>query len=381
MVSTPAIVAREPKDIGHPNWQIEDVSVSEPGDNEILVEMIASGVCHTDLVLSSLPPGYMGIEYPKIVGHEGAGYVKQTGQSVHSVSVGDPVLLSFHSCGSCSQCDDDHPAYCDTFARENYIGRQGSVTTTNTGDKPWARFFGQSSFARCSVVDESCVVNAKGLLQSPEELKLFAPLGCGFQTGMGAVANIANAGAKDVVVVLGLGSVGMAAIMTAAIRGCKAIVGVDRLDDRLALAKELGATHTLNTAGSDMDLAEAVRALVPAGASLVVDTTGVPKLLEGGLEALRQRGKLVMIGVPPPGFELSVKATEHMNMGRSVMGCIEGDCIPKEAIPEMIRWYRDGRFPFDRLITYFEAHRFDQALKQLHDGSAVKAVLLWDSRE
>ncbi|KAL4932013.1 NAD(P)-dependent alcohol dehydrogenase [Aspergillus undulatus] len=384
MIQTKAIVAREPRFTAL-SWALEDVAVSDdPGDNEVLVEMLASGVCHTDIVLSAVPQGQFGIGYPKVMGHEGSGYARKVGKNVTNVAVGDPVLLSFCSCGNCDQCEEKHPSYCHSFAKENYIGRKGHVTGTGTGtgeekkeEEIYSRFFGQSSFARYSVVDKSCIVNAKDLIRDEEELKLFAPLGCGFQTGMGAIENVAKPGEGSVVVVLGLGSVGLAALMTAALRPCKAIIGVDRLPGRLTLAKELGATHTLDTSPVGFNLHKAITEMFPNGVSHVIDTTGTPAVIEDGLKSLRQRGQLVLIGVPPAQYDLSINGIQHINTGRAVVGCIEGDCVPSEAIATLIKWYRDGRFPMDKLISYFEAREFKQALAGLDDGSVVKAVLNW----
>ncbi|KAL3472175.1 chaperonin 10-like protein [Aspergillus californicus] len=380
MAVTKAIVAREPKFTAL-SWELEDVIVNEdPGDNEVLVEMVASGVCHTDIVLSAVPAGQFGIYYPKVMGHEGSGYARKIGKNVTAVQVGDPVLLSFYSCGTCDQCEEEHPAYCHSFASENYIGRKGHVNFAEGGkEEIYSRFFGQSSFARYSIVDQASVVNAKDLVNDEEELKLFAPLGCGFQTGMGAVDNIVKPDSRDVIVVVGLGSVGLAALMTANLRNCKAIVGVDRIPNRLQLAKELGATHIIDTSLPGHSLHKAICELFPAGVSAVLDTTGSPQQIEDGVRSLRQRGKLVLIGVPPLPYELGVSAIEHMNMGRSVVGCLEGDCVPAEAIATLIKWYREGRFPMEKLITYFKADEFKEALAGLDDGSVVKAVLKWDT--
>lgn len=234
MTTTEAIVAWEPVEPQQVNWSLEDVDVDMPGEGEVLVEMCATGICHTDIVLSTVPTGSFGITYPKVVGHEGSestpphlapftatltyditgsGIVRSLGPNTSSVLVGDPVLLSYHSCASCKQCHDSHPAYCDAFARENYIGRQASMSVKKTGDMITSRFFGQSSFARYSVVSERSIVNVRELLHNQDELKLFAPLGCGFQTGMGAIYNTSNAGPKDTVMILGLGAVGMGALM------------------------------------------------------------------------------------------------------------------------------------------------------------------------
>ncbi|KAL4936399.1 hypothetical protein BDV06DRAFT_233440 [Aspergillus oleicola] len=386
MIRTKAIVAREPRFTAL-SWALEDVSVSDsPGDNEVLVEMLASGVCHTDIVLSAVPSGQFGITYPKVMGHEGSGYARKIGKNVTGVSPGDPVLLSFCSCGKCEQCAEKHPSYCDTFALENYVGRKGHVTSSGSSgageggkedEQISSRFFGQSSFARFSIVDASCIVNAKDLIKDEEELKLFAPLGCGFQTGMGAIENVARPEEGSVVVVLGLGSVGLAALMTASLHPLRAIIGVDRLPSRLKLARDLGATHTLDTSPVGFNLHKAITKMFPTGVSTVIDTTGTPAVIEDGLKSLRQRGKLVLIGVPPTQYDLSVNAIQHINTGRAVVGCIEGDCVPSEAITTLIKWYREGRFPIDKLITYFEAHEFKEALAGLDDGLVVKAVLNW----
>ncbi|KAL3459377.1 chaperonin 10-like protein [Aspergillus heterothallicus] len=407
MPLTKAIVAREPR-FSALDWALEPVHVADsPGADEVLVEMVAAGVCHTDIVLSAVPDGSFGISYPKVLGHEGSGYVRKLGSNVTGLDIGDPVLLSFYSCGTCEQCEESHPAYCHEFARENYVGRKGAVTSAapqhpppeNTpssqegqqghehesqkqaqkkaGEEIYSRFFGQSSFARYSIVDKACVVNAKDLVRNEEELRLFAPLGCGFQTGMGAIENIARPTEKDVVVVLGLGSVGLAALMTAKNNPHKAIIGIDRIPSRLALATSLGATHVIDTAPDGVILHKAIAALFPHGVSVVIDTTGSPPIIEDGLKALRQRGKLVLIGVPPMQYELGVSAIQHMNAGRAIIGCIEGDCVPREAIEKLVQWYRDGKFPIDKLVTYFEAHEFKDALAGLDDGSVVKAVLKW----
>ncbi|KAF7621470.1 hypothetical protein AFLA_011771 [Aspergillus flavus NRRL3357] len=379
MITTTAIVAREPEQPLSINWTMEEVEVYTPGEGEILVEMRATGICHTDIVLSSVPTGTSGIQYPKILGHEGAGIVRALGQNVKSVEVGDPVLLSYYSCSSCASCQSAHPAYCEAFAGENYVGRQGGMKISKNGEEPWSKYFGQSSFARHSLASEISVVNVKDMIKSEDELKLFAPLGCGFQTGMGAILNSSNAGPDDVVMILGLGAVGMGALMTAKIRECKAIIVVDKVEARLEHAKRLGASHTINTGTPDNpNLKDAVRQLFPSGASVVIDTTGVPVLIEQSLQATQKRGKLVLIGVPPLGYELNVDVVQHINSGRSIIGCIEGDCIPSKAIPQMIQWYREGRFPVDQLVRYFDAAEYKQALKGMKEGTAVKPVLVWE---
>ncbi|KAJ5965127.1 NAD/NADP dependent alcohol dehydrogenase [Penicillium vulpinum] len=352
-LNSQAIVAREPVQLATPNWSLEEVQIGEPGDDEVLVELYAAGICHTDVLLSSVPPGAIGVQYPKVVGHEGAGVARAVGKNVHSVEVGDPILLSFDSCSTCEQCEASHPSYCDTFVPKNYFGQQESMKTGD--ERIWSHFFGQSSFAQYSVASKSCVVNVKDLIQDLSELKLFAPLGCGFQTGMGAITNITQAGPDDIVMIAGLGAVGMGALMTAKITKCKAIIVVDRIQSRLELAKELGATHTIDTSAADFSTLDvAVRSLIPTGASIAVDTTGIPAIIEQSIQSTKFRGKMVLIGAPPFDYKLSFNATEHLNSGRSILGCIEGDCDPRVSIPQMIQWYREGIFPIDRLVQYFD---------------------------
>ncbi|GAB1192898.1 hypothetical protein APSETT444_002097 [Aspergillus pseudonomiae] len=318
MIATTAIVAREPEKPQSINWAMEEVEVYTPGEGEVLVEMHATGICHTDIVLSSVPSGGIGIQYPKVLGHEGAGIVRALGPNVKSVEVGDPVLLSYYSCSSCDACQSSHPAYCDVFAGENYVGRQGAMKIRKAGEEPWSRFFGQSSFARHSVVSEASVLNVKDILRSEDELKLFAPLGCGFQTGMGAILNTSDAGPDDVVMILGLGAVGMGALMnsqTAKIRECKAIIAVDKVATRLEQAKTLGASHTINTGSlHGKALKDAVSDLSFSGVTVVIDTTGVPTVIEQGLQATRKRGKLVLVGVPPSGYTLNIDVVQHINV-------------------------------------------------------------------
>ncbi|CAI7570367.1 unnamed protein product [Penicillium bialowiezense] len=329
-----AIVAWEPDQPLTLKWSLEEVQVSPPGDDEVMVQIHASGICHTDVVLSAVPEGTLGIKYPKVVGHEvkasvihgshvavglksptGAGVVLASGKNVKSVEVGDPVLLSFYSCSECAQCEASHPAYCDSFAPKNYIGQQGSMHMDTDSEIPWSQFFGQSSFAQYSTVHKSTIVNAKALIRDPSELKLFAPLGCGFQTGMGAIQNIAQAGPNDVVMVSGLGAVGMGAIMTAQIAKCKTIIAIDRVQSRLELAKEIGATHTINTSHSGFcTLDNAVRGIVATGASIAIETTGVASIIEQSIESTHARGKVVYIGIPPPNYTLNLNLSEHMNV-------------------------------------------------------------------
>ncbi|KAK5679577.1 hypothetical protein LTS10_008398 [Elasticomyces elasticus] len=283
---TRAILASAPGPQGHipgSNWTLSSILVPTTlKDGEILVEMVASGICHTDLLITSIPthPSYP-IHYPRVAGHEGAGYIKAVGPSVRNkdLVVGDPVLLSYYSCMQCATCKLGRPNHCPSFGY-NIIGQPDAFKSADGQTDVAGSFFGQSSFANLSVVKESSVVSAKTLIEKPEELKLFAPLGCGLQTGAGSVLKIAKAGKGDSVMVSGLGGVGLAAIMAAKIAGCHEIVGVDIIASRVGRCEEFGATKALNTKDST-DLAASLKEAANdgRGPDIFIDSTQTPSFL------------------------------------------------------------------------------------------------------
>ncbi|CZT14415.1 related to zinc-containing long-chain alcohol dehydrogenase [Ramularia collo-cygni] len=383
MATTPskAIVASTPGPTHHgaENWEMTNILVpTDLKDGEILVEMVATGICHTDI---SLTNPEMGQTFPIVPGHEGSGYVKAVGPNVKkALQVGDPVLLSFDSCEKCHSCQSQRPAYCDTFAPMNLFGEQ-DVFKSEDGNSPIAaKFFGHSSFAKLSIVKESTVLPAKDLIQSEEELKLFAPLGCGIQTGAGAILNLVKPGPEDRVLVCGLGGVGLSAVMGAHIAGCKQIIAVDKVQERIDLAKNVfGATHGLNTTGLT-DLTQAMREIAAGrGPTVVIETTGFPPVLEGAYYALDTKGSFVQVGGPvDPKYRFSMDLVQHLFRGVKLFGCVEGDSIPGEFIPEMIKGVilTDGMV-VDKMVKYYDAEDFKTALHDMHSGKTIKPILVW----
>lgn len=229
-VSGRALVAHEPVD-GQVNWTLENVTLRKLGPKELIVRIVATGICHTDIVFSTWPAE--AIPFPKVLGHEGirtnstqirysiidiligSGYVEQVGAEVTAVKVGDSVLCSFQYCATCKDCSEGHPSFCQQFSNFNY-GGDGDVFTFS-GGVARGSFFGQSSFASYTVVKEASVVNVSGLLKDEEELKLLSPLGCGIQTGIGTIEKLAGATEKDSVVILGLGGVGLSAVLVSSL--------------------------------------------------------------------------------------------------------------------------------------------------------------------
>ncbi|MEZ5649761.1 MAG: NAD(P)-dependent alcohol dehydrogenase [Burkholderiaceae bacterium] len=353
----------------HGELQLETLTLNDLRDDEVLVELVATGVCHTDLSFMHRP---FPVDKPIVLGHEGAGYVRAVGASVRGLKPGDPVVLSFDACGHCESCQDDHPAYCHDFVRYNFVSQRldGSTAWQGTHGPVRHAFFGQSSFATHSV----CHARNAIRLEDDRDLALFGPLGCGFQTGAGAVLNVLRPASGESVVVFGVGSVGLAAIMAAKAMGAAPIIAVDRLDSRLEMAAQVGATDGLNAA-READVVAAIKRITGAGAHHTLDTTANMGVLRQAVESLRPRGVCGFVGGAEAGSELTVDVRDVMINGKTIRGIIEGDALPSEMIPRLIGMFRDGRFPIDRLIRFYPFDDIGQAIADSASGAAIKAVL------
>jgi Zn-dependent alcohol dehydrogenase len=247
------------------------------------------------------------------------------------------------------------------------------------GETVGTGFFSQSSFAGISIVGEGVVVNVKNLLRDQEELKLMAPLGCGIMTGSGAVANVAKPTAHDIIMVTGLGGVGLAAVMTAKLFGCRHIIAVDRVASRLEIAKELGADIVLDTSASGFNLAEEARKCVEGQRiTHVIETTAVPAVVAAAAQAMGKRGRFIQLGVPKFEAELELgNFASFFHDGKTFECHYLGDTTGQEYIPKMIEWYRQGKFPLDKIVKYFPASDALEAIHGMESGSAIKPVIVW----
>lgn len=260
----------------------------------------------------------------------GGGVVLEVGTNVTSVSPGDKVLLSFSSCGSCPGCKSDHPAYCYNFNDYNFGGKRpdGSAAMSimqDGGKQPiYSTFFGQSSFAARTIVHRSSIVKVPQ--QTP--LDLFAPLGCGIQTGVGAVFNTLDVKPGSSVAIFGVGSVGLAAVMAAKARKASRIIAIDLQPERLELAKELGATD--GVLGPDQEhIIEAIKNICPPlGVDFAVDCTGVPSIIETMVASLGMRGRAATVGAPGGNAHAKIDIMSHLTYGKEYVGCSEGDSNP-----------------------------------------------------
>jgi aryl-alcohol dehydrogenase len=345
-----------------PEW--EPVWLSEPGSGEVLVRLVACGVCQTDVKVSH---GYRHVQLPAVLGHEGAGVVERVGPDVEGLAVGDHVVLSFASCGACPACLRDAPAYCHRSDALNFGGEAGAGSICDAGGGALTRFFGQSAFA------SHAVVRARQAVPVPAELSLSAaaPLGCSVQTGAGAILNELAVQPGQSVAVVGVGAVGLSAVMAARVAGASPIVAVDLLARRLELARRLGATVGLE-AGPSSSLAGLLRRAVPDGLRAVLDTTGQPGVLAGAVEALAPGGTA---GFVAPGGQATLD-TGALLAGRSIRGITQGGSVPQSFIPSLLGLYREGRFPFNRLVRTFPAGSAEAAFASIAEGSAVKPVVL-----
>ena len=347
-------------------YTIEPVRLADPGPGQLLVRIVGAGMCHTDVLPrapeSMAPP-------PIIVGHEGAGVVEAVGEGVTGIAVGDHVVLSFDSCGTCGPCSTGQPAYCDTFFARNLSGREldGSTGVTDAdGRQISSRWFGQSSFATHAIANQRNTVVVDPTLP----LELLGPLGCGIQTGAGSVLVAMDVQPGSSIVIFGVGAVGLAAVMAAEVAGATTIVAVDLQQHRLDLARELGATHTI--AGGAGDVVEQVHAITGGGAAYSFDTTGVPAVIRNALLALRMTGVCGLVGIQIAPLEL--QGIEIV--GKTVLGILEGAVDPQVFIPRMIELWQAGRFPFDRLIEPFPLSSINEAEQSSLTGGVIKPVLL-----
>lgn len=350
-------------------FELGEVQLDEPRPHEVLVRLVAAGVCHTDLGVAS---GALPFPLPGVLGHEGAGVVERVGDSVTGLAPGDHVLCSFASCGGCDNCRHGHPAYCRTWLPLNLIGGtrpDGTSPVTRGGDDLGGHFFGQSSFSRLALVQERSLVK----VDPAAPLELLAPLGCGVQTGAGAVWNVLAPRPGDTVLVTGAGAVGLSAIMAARLTPAASIIAVDRVPARLELAKTLGATHTVDA--SAVDVADAVAEITDGhGVQGAVETTGNVGVLRTTVEALAPRGTSVIVGAPPFGttVELDVNA---LIPGRTVTGLTLGDSEIQTLIPVLVDLVASGRLPLDKLVTFYDFADINTAVADMVSGAAIKPVL------
>lgn len=345
--------------------QIETVEIEEPRAGEVLVRIVASGICHTDIDVHARDRS----PKPIVLGHEGAGIVTRVGPGVTRLAPGDAVVLSVSYCGECPSCRHNLHSYCHEVLPRNFGGRRpdGSTPLSQNGTPINARFFGQSSFATYSLADERSAVKV------PPDVPLenLGPLACGVMTGAGAVINSLAVRPGQSIAVFGTGAVGLSAVMAARIVGATRIIAVDRVPSRLELARELGATDVIDVSGGDV--VETIRALTRYGVDFTLNTTRSAAVFAQAMQALAPLGVAGFVGAPLDSWTPDL--FQILSGGRTLRGILGGDGSPRELIPLLIDYYRQGRLPFDRLIRFYPFHEIARAIEDCEHGTTVKAVL------
>jgi aryl-alcohol dehydrogenase len=350
---------------------LQELELDAPRADEILVRIVAVGICQTDVHVRDRvqPPGL-----PMVLGHEGSGVVEEVGAAVTAVKPGDRVVLSYDACGHCRFCLSGRYTYCEHAMAINFGGsRLDGTNALHRTDGPEHRdihghFFGQSSFATYALATERNVVKVPDDLP----LELLGPLGCGLQTGAGAVLNSLRVPANASIAIFGTGAVGLAAVMAARAAGANPIIGVDLVPKRLALATDLGATHTIDARKED--IRKRIAEITGSGVDYVLEITAQPEMLKLAVDILAPCGTAGQIGGGVPGAEAPISMSRLL-LGRTVRGIIQGDSIPRVFIPRLIEMYRRGQFPFDRLVRFYDFAQINQAVADAGSGETVKPIL------
>jgi aryl-alcohol dehydrogenase len=355
------------------HFRIERLSLEDPRPDEVLVRFTAAGLCHTDLEVAA---GNLPTPLPVVAGHEGAGVVQRVGAAVTGFRPGDRVMASFSFCGTCHNCLRGLPAYCPQHFPLNFGAQRtdGSVGLRDAAGQPVRdHFFGQSSFAGRSLCRPSSLIRVP---QTPLPDHVLAPLGCGVITGAGAVWNSLRVTPGSTVAIFGAGSVGLSAVMAAAVAGAARIIVSDPLSSRLDLAARLGATDLLD--GKAISAAAAIRELTgDAGVDFSVESTGIPQVMADAVAALAPLGSAAILGIAPAGAQLSTDAFALLE-GRTVTGSIVGHQAPAVLVPRILELNRRGRFPVELLVRTYPLADINTAVEDVRSGAAVKAVLLHD---
>ena len=352
-------------------YTFETVELAEPKAGEVLVRMVACGICHTDFAVIEQ---FLPVEFPYLAGHEGAGVIEKTGPGVTGLAVGDRVLMSFPSCGKCDNCKDSHPYACESNFEYFFGGnlRDGSKRVTGDDGAAIGAMFGQGSFATYAVADQSNTIKVDA--DNDEELSKLCSLGCGVQTGAGAVLNRMAPRPGKSLAVFGCGAVGLSGVMGAKIAGCGMIVAVDISPSRLEMAKDLGATHVINS--KDEDAAARIMELTGGkGLNYALEAAGNPDVTLTMLDCMAKAGMAVLVSVTGPAAVPIILEKHIMNPSVTVAGAVEGWSNPKVFIPELVKFYKDGRLPVDKLNTFYDFKDIGKALSDYREGAVIKPIL------
>jgi aryl-alcohol dehydrogenase len=357
-----AAIVREPGGA----YTIEDVELDDLRPNEVYVRIQAVGVCHTDMNMQQF------LKMPAVVGHEGAGVVEEVGCGVDYVKPGDRVMISWPTCGLCPNCAIGRRDICDVQFPLEFGGTRldGSHTVKLNGEWISAAYFQQSSYSTYAIAPADSLVKVEG---DDVPVEVLAALPCGVMTGAGAITNSLGVTSQDDVMVIGVGAVGLSAIMAAKLCGAYPIVAVDIVEDRLSLALELGATHAFHAKKDDV-VAEVMK-LVPRGLKFAFDTTGLPVSWATGVHSLCMGGTFAGAAMPV-SQELGFPPFDMFGKGLRLQFVMAGSAIPRQYLPRLVNLYRAGLFPVDRLVKTYPFKEINTAWADMGAFKTIKPVLL-----
>jgi S-(hydroxymethyl)mycothiol dehydrogenase len=343
--------------------ELVDIVIPDPGPGEVIVAIQACGVCHTDLTYRE---GGINDEYPFLLGHEAAGIVETIGAGVTHVEVGDFVILNWRAvCGECRACKRGRPHLCfDTFN-----ATQKMTLTDGTELSP---ALGIGAFADKTLVHEGQCTK----VDSAADPAVAGLLGCGVMAGLGAAVNTGAVNRDDTVAVIGCGGVGDAAIAGAALVGARRIIAVDVDDRKLHVAREFGATHTINA--KDLDAIKTIQDLTDGfGADVVIDAVGRPETWKQAFYARDLAGTVVLVGVPTPDMKLEMPLVDFFSRGGSLKSSWYGDCLPERDFPTLISLYLQGRLPLEKFVSERIAlDQVEEAFHKMHAGEVLRSVVV-----
>ncbi len=349
---------------------IEDVDLAPPGPGEVLVKVAAAGICHSDL---SVIEGIRPRPLPMVIGHESAGVVVEVGPYVSGLQPGDHVVSVFvPGCGHCVPCSGGRPALCEPGAEAGAAGTLlGGHRRLSLVGQPLNHHSGISGFAEYVTVSQFSLVKVDKDLPL-EEAALF---GCAVLTGVGAAVNSAQVQPGTSVAVIGMGGVGMAALLGALAAGASTVMAIDTNDEKLKVAKSLGATQCFNA--KSPDAVNAVRDATSGGVDAVIEVAGATSALELGYAITRRGGQLVTAGLPPPTATLQIPAVSLTAEEKTIRGSYMGSSVPARDIPRYIALYRGGRLPIDRLVTHrLRLDEINEGMDRLQQGVAIRQLVL-----
>ena len=350
-------------------FQITDITVDDPQAGEVLIRIVGSGICHTDILAQTQA---YPVPLPAVLGHEGSGVVEKVGLGIMHIKPGDHVVLSYSSCGICGNCLSGMAYACESFYDLNFGGKMIDGTSRlHKDDQDLSNFFGQSSFAYYAVA------SARNVVKVPKDvpLEMLGPLGCGVQTGSGAVLNKLKPEHGSSIVIFGCGTVGLSAIMGANVANCGMIIAVDIHENRLELAKELGATHTINA--KEGNVLEKIKEITGRGVNYAIESSGRPENTRLAVDSLDVLGIAVQVAGGPIGSEVSVDINTIL-FERSLNGFLMGEGVPQLYIPKLIELYKKGKFPFDKLIKFYSFEDINEAIQDTKIGTTIKPIIKFE---